>query len=257
MMDFSASSSKARRPITITALPKNILVADADPARNLHVAILLKRLEYNVFVASNPPDLFRIVNSIMPNLVLLDARMPIFEGQTCLEKLRSNRRLDYIKVVAISDDTDSELLRESTRRGADAYVTRPIRVTDFYSTIQRLTENRPRKIPRLRVIFKVTILSGKIGRAAFATMISENGVFVRTMNPLKKGTAVKLTLDLPSAKPLALDGEVIYEVRFDRDQFVEPGMGVLFRNIPEEVRQGLKKFIEGHLTGDLGPDMII
>lgn len=232
-------------------------MADVDQQRNLHTAILLKRLEYNVFVASNSPDLFRIASSIMPNLILLDARMPLFEGHTCLEKLRANSMFNYIKVVTVADALDLEILKKSTEQGANAYLTRPLCVTELYSAIQRLTESRPRKIPRLRVIFKVTVLAGKTGRSAFATMISEKGVFVRTMHPLEKGAEVKLTLDLPSSTPLALDGTVIYQVKFDRDRLVEPGMAILFKGLKEEVRLGLKKFIESHLTGDLEQEMII
>jgi len=232
-------------------------VADVDPIRNLHTAILLKRLEYNVFVASNPPDLFRITSSIMPNLIMLDVRMPFFEGHACLERLRSNPMFNYIKIVTLGDADELEELKQSTGKGANSYLTRPLCVTELYSTIQRLTESRPRKIPRLRVIFKVTILAGKTGRNAFATMISEKGLFVRTMHPLDRDTEVKLTLDLPSARPLALGGTVIYQVKYDRDRFVEPGMAILFKDMKEETRLGLKKFIENHLTGDLEPDMVI
>jgi len=208
-------------------------------------------------VASNPPDLFRIASSIMPNLILLDARMPFFEGKACLEKLRANPMFNYIKIVAVADAADTGILKQATESGANAYLTRPLCVTELYSTIQRLTETNPRRIPRLRVIFKVTVLSGTAGRSAFATMISEKGVFVRTMHPLDKGAEVKLTLDLPSSTPVVLDGTVIYQVKFDRDRFVEPGMAILFKGLKEEVRLGLKKFIEGHLTGDLDQEMVI
>lgn len=248
---------KRGKPITITSLPKNILVADVDPVRNLHAAILLKRLEYNVFVASNTPDLFRVTSSIMPNLILLDVRMPFFEGRACLERLRANPMFNYIKIVTVSDAPDLEILKQSAENGANAYLTRPLCVTGLYSTIQRLTETRPRRIPRLRVIFKVTILAGKTGRTAFATMISEKGLFVRTMHPLEKDADVRLTLDLPSARPLVLDGTVIYQVKYDRDTFVEPGMAILFKGIKEETGLGLRKFIESHLTGDLEQEMVI
>lgn len=232
-------------------------MADVDPMRNLHSAILLKRLEYNVFVASTSPDLFRITSSIMPNLILLDVRMPLFEGHACLEKLRANPMFNYIKIVTVSDANDLDMLKKTAEHGASAYLTRPLCVTELYATIQRLTENRPRKIPRLRVIFKVTMVAGKTGRAAFATMISEKGVFVRTMHPLDIDTDVKLTLDLPSSIPLVLEGKVIYQVKYDRDQFVEPGMAILFRGLKEDTRLGLKKFIESHLKGDLEQEMVI
>ncbi|MBI4948887.1 MAG: hypothetical protein HY955_01940, partial [Deltaproteobacteria bacterium] len=88
---------------------KNMLVADPDQRRSLRAAIMLKRFEYNVFVASGSAELLRIADYAMPNLILLDLRMPFVENRTCLEAIRSERGLDPVKVITTSDAAD-ELL---------------------------------------------------------------------------------------------------------------------------------------------------
>ncbi|MBI2412010.1 MAG: PilZ domain-containing protein [Deltaproteobacteria bacterium] len=241
----------------IPSFAKNILVADPDQRRSLRAAIILKRLEYNVFVASESAELLRIADYAMPNLILLDLRMPFVGNRTCLEAIRSERGLDPVKVITTADIADEPLLKESLKKGANDFLIRPFGPTGLYRKIQTLTETQPREAPRLRVIFRATVTAGHTARTAYATMISERGVFIRTMNPFEAGTHVLLSLDLPSAKPLVLDGEVIYQVSLNRERFSEPGMGVRFVNLPPEVRMGLKAFIESQLTGDLEPEMMI
>jgi CheY-like chemotaxis protein len=237
--------------------PKNILVVDNDRVRNLKLSILIKRFDYNVFVATDSSDFIRMVKGILPQLVLMDLRMPLIEGKTCLEWLRSNKGLDIIDVVAMGEEKDKDLLDESLKEGANAKIVRPISPTRLYRVIEDLMQTTKREVPRLRVIFRATIFTEKVRRETFATAISENGVFIRTMNPLERGTSLRLSLDLPSAKPIELDGEVIYGVQYNSEKFIEPGMGIRFLNIPEKILMGIRKFVEEQLMCDLDPNMLL
>lgn len=248
--------SSRKRGGKLITIPKNVLVADEDRVRNLHLALLLKRLEYNVFVATSVHDLFRIAENILPHVIILDLKMPSIEGQNCLQKIRSIVSLRIVKVITVSDGTDLKSLEETLKKGANACLARPLNPTEVYRTVQKLTEAHPRQWPRLRVLFKVSAVSGKTGKTSFATMISEQGIFIRTMHPFPKGTRLKLSLDLPSAKPIALEGEVIYEVGYNKEVFKEPGMGVKFIGLDDGIRKGLKKFIEDQLTGDFDTELI-
>lgn len=200
----------------------------------------------------------RIANGIMPNLILLDLRLPLLEGKTCLEKIRSDNHLDMIKIVTVSDRADLSFLEESIGKGANGYIIRPLAPTELYRTIQKTTGGDVRQFPRLRVIFKATIFKDGTGRTTFATMLSEQGAFIRSINPFPEGTKLKLSLDLPAAKPLHMDGEVIYTVKYNpKDVFYEPGMGIKFLNLSNDLRLGLRKFIEGQLGGDLDPELMV
>lgn len=240
-----------------TALPKNILVADLDESRGLHTALVIKRLEYNVFAAANGDDLLRITNRIIPQLILLDIRMSLTGRENCLDMLRSDSLFKMIRVVAVADGNDRKLLEESLKRGANAYLVRHLDPVSLYSTVQTLTETRPRRVPRLRVIFKVLLHTGEERRIKFATMISEQGVFIRTVDPLHAGTATRLTLELPSESPLTLDGEVIYSRACDKDAFLEPGMGIKFVNLTDKLKKEIKNFIEDQLSVDIDRETLI
>jgi PleD family two-component response regulator len=116
-------------------LPKNILVVDDDRIRNLKIATLIKRFGYNVFVATNSPDFMRMVNGILPHLVLLNIHMPRIGDKTCLEWLRSNKGLDMIHVIVMGEKKEGKMLEKSLEKGANAKIIRPITPTVLFRVI--------------------------------------------------------------------------------------------------------------------------
>ncbi len=239
--------------------PKNILVAFHDRQLCLATAQLVKRLEYNSFVAMTSNDMLLMVNGIMPTLVLLDERMPCVNDQNCLERLKSDTKFSRIKIVLVADRIDEPYISEVGRL-ADGVLYTPLKPTELYVEINRCIEPHPRQCPRLRVVFRATVVSGAVSNVCFATMLSEKGVYLRTINTLPTGTRVKLSLDLPSTRPLNFDAEVIYEVKQTGDRSAgrtAPGMGLKFVNIGAEVRSGIRRFIESHLAGEFDTDMFL
>ena len=188
-------------------------------------------------------------------MVMLSLRMPPVEGKSCLEWIRSKGGLSLIKVVTMAPKEDKAMIEESLTKGADAGVIRPASPTDIFKIIEDNLESTSRQVPRLSVIFRATLVSAKGKIDSFVTNISEGGVFIRTMKPLPVRTAVKVTLDLPSAKPIVLEGEVANQIEYSAERFHEPGMGIRFVNMPDGVRPALRKFIEERLAGDLSKDM--
>lgn len=231
-------------------------MADPDAARCLKLATMVKRLDYNVFLASNGSDLVRMTSGIIPNAVLLDLEMPPVSGQSCLEALRSNRSLGMIRIITISEVGRTTDLVASLSRGAVGYVTRPVSPTELYRTVQKHIESRPRNFLRIRVLFKATVITGATGRATFATALSEQGVFIRTLKPFPGGTRLKVSLELPTPKPLVLEGEVLYAVKEMPDGLSEPGMGIRFVNLDSNIQAGLRKFIEDQVVGEGGEGLL-
>lgn len=232
----------------IQSPPKNILVADVDYKKALRLAAVVKRLEYNVFVATSAADITRLTSGLIPNLILLEIGMP----QASSEALRTNKTLSMTKIITVAEKDKLTELEGSLKKGANGYLVRPIGATALYRTIHGQIEPHPRQAPRLKVIFKVNITSGNTARATFATAMSEQGIFVRTVKPLEVGTKVKLALDLPSARPIAVDGEVIYSIPEDTEKLAEPGMGIKFIDIAKDLQEGLRRFIDEQITGESG-----
>lgn len=221
--------------------------------RVLFLANVLNKFEYNVFSARDGMDTQRIINAIMPNLIVLNLRMPPFEGRTFLENIRSEKGRSIIKIIVTSGPEDLKELESSLNSGAEAFLTWPVSPTGLYRTIHFLIEPNPRQHPRLKVIFKARVEAGGQARGFYATALSEGGLFMRTAHPLPAGTDLKVLLDLPGG-PAAFDGKVLYNVDGVR-KYIEPGMGVGFVNMGNEARTGLRRFIEDQFSGISSTDI--
>jgi len=196
-------------------------------------------------------DLFRVTRGLLPNLVLLDTRMPHYEGGECLVKFRQDKLLDIIKVVMMGDPEEEPILQEAIKKGAQGMVHRPINPTELYTTIHNLIEPNPRQSLRLRLIFKVSVASMAASTDYFATTLSDQALFIRTNDPLPVGGTVKVHMDLPAARPFNFSGKVIYHTKASRDELQEPGMCILFQDATGGQTKELRRFIENCLTGEV------
>lgn len=235
--------------------PKTVLVADDNHANTMRLSILLKRLDYSVVTAANCADVMKKMVAFNPDIVLMGIKLPEMGSATCLGYIKRDAKLKEMPVVMMGDKTDAKTMEESLVRGAAAYLFKPVSPTALYQVIQKLTEKKPRENVRARIIFKAIITYQNTKRVSFASTLSEKGVFIRTVKPIPIGTKVAISMDLPSEKPVELEGTVIYVVEFNRDQFIEPGICIQFSNVDKELQLGLRKFVEEQLTYDLDPNL--
>jgi type IV pilus assembly protein PilZ len=101
-----------------------------------------------------------------------------------------------------------------------------------------------RNFDRYEVEWAVDCVASDTFLFASITNISEMGIFVRTTDPLVKGSRVRLTFSPPGAEGFKLEGTVawINPVRDDGDN-PNPGMGIKFINLQLEERERLVEVI--------------
>lgn len=77
-------------------------------------------LEMLLGTASAPPP------ALLPNLVLLDLKLPRVEGLEVLRRIRSDARTASIPVVVLTASREDDDVERSYRHGANAYVRKPV-----------------------------------------------------------------------------------------------------------------------------------
>lgn len=67
----------------------------------------------------------------LPDLILLDIKMPKINGFEVLEKLKSDTKTKTIPIVMLTSSSSKEEIAMGYQQGANAYITKPIDFNEF------------------------------------------------------------------------------------------------------------------------------
>ena len=101
-----------------------ILVVDDEPEICNFLQEFLQKKNYDVSIATDVDTALQTVKKTLPNLVLLDIRMPKKDGLTLLKEIKAvDSKIGVIMVTAVRDEV---LAKKTMALGADGYITKPI-----------------------------------------------------------------------------------------------------------------------------------
>ena len=122
-----------------TGAPKRrILVVDDEEGFRDGVADLLNMEGYAVSVARNAVEAVSMLPDFRPDLILLDLRMPLLDGEAFLRGIRGLPASREVPVVLIS--AKEELRAIATRYGAAGYLSKPFEAPQLLSLLERVLQ---------------------------------------------------------------------------------------------------------------------
>lgn len=129
-----------------------ILVVDDDRLTRLQLRRAMEQLGYQVTEAENGEQALTAYTQSLPDLVLLDAMMPVMDGFICCQKMRSRSCGDCTPILIVTALEDEESVDLAFDAGATDYITKPIhwavlrqRVRQLLQTSKALTELQVQK----------------------------------------------------------------------------------------------------------------
>ena len=106
-------------------MAKKVLIVDDEPNIVTSLEFLMIRSGYEVKVARNGEEALALVETFMPDLVLLDVMMPQRSGYEVCQKMRSRADWRHVRIVMLSAKGREAEVSKGLSVGADAYVTKP------------------------------------------------------------------------------------------------------------------------------------
>lgn len=76
--------------------------------------------------------------NIMPQVILLDLKMPRMDGLEFLRRIRADERTRFLPVVVFTTSNENSDKRESYKLGANSYISKPIDYKRFAETIRQV-----------------------------------------------------------------------------------------------------------------------
>lgn len=106
-------------------MSKKILSIDDSKMVHMVVTKALKPLGVEVVTASNGEEGLTRALAEKPDLILLDATMPVMDGITTLGKLKESAETKDIPVIMLSADSCHENREKAAGLGALKFITKP------------------------------------------------------------------------------------------------------------------------------------
>ncbi len=115
-----------------------------DNMSNLRLVerILAKRPQIKLLSAMDGPLGVELAQQHAPALILLDLHLPGMDGEDVLKHLKADERTARIPVVVVSADATHARVERLLAGGAEAFLTKPLQVTQFMSLVDATLEER-------------------------------------------------------------------------------------------------------------------
>ena len=119
-----------------------ILVVDDVPINLKLTAILLRKEGFKVFTATDAEQALGILNTLRPDLILVDIQLPGMDGLELVRQLKQNPLTRDIVLVALTACAMKGDDQKAFEAGCDGYVTKPIDTMSLGSRLRGYLDHR-------------------------------------------------------------------------------------------------------------------
>ena len=121
--------------MTFRSQPLILLAEDFEDARDLYKEYL-EFSGFTVAAAVNGREAIERAIDLQPDLVLMDASMPVLDGWQATRELKANPATRHIPVIALTAHAFDDARREAKASGCDAFVTKPCLPDELVSQVR-------------------------------------------------------------------------------------------------------------------------
>jgi CheY-like chemotaxis protein len=117
-----------------------ILVAEDEPDIRDLIAFTLRFAGHDVVTVGNGADALDLASKEMPDLILMDVRMPRMTGYEACERMKADPNTRDIPVVFLSAKGQEAEIRAGIEAGASEYLLKPFAPHELSDHITELLE---------------------------------------------------------------------------------------------------------------------
>jgi DNA-binding response OmpR family regulator len=115
-----------------------ILIAEDEPDIRDLVAFMLRFAGYEVVAASNGEEAVQTATREIPDLVLMDVRMPRMTGYEACRAMKANPVLHDVPVVFLSAKGQESEIQSGLDAGAEEYLLKPFSPDELTNRVKMI-----------------------------------------------------------------------------------------------------------------------
>jgi len=131
----SFRDTKQKKPVVDIDKPTILLVDDQPVVLKTFYTYLYAN--YNVLAVNSARDAFTLMESVIPDLILLDYKMPIMDGGEMLEKMRNDttKRYHDVPVIFVTAVADKEIVTKCLLLYPQGYLIKPLKKEELLEVV--------------------------------------------------------------------------------------------------------------------------
>lgn len=119
----------------------SILVVDDNPTNLKLTAFLLKAEGHEVHTAEDGDKALRLLETLRPDLILMDVQLPGIDGLEVTRRLKANPRLSEVPVIALTAYAMKDDDKRALEAGCTGYISKPIDTRKFPDEIRKYLDS--------------------------------------------------------------------------------------------------------------------
>ncbi len=120
----------------MNATNANVLIVDDDPAVHRMIGRILRRQPCDLFSAHGGPEAFEIVQSVAPDLILLDLSMPFMDGFEVAERIKADSKTHHVPIIILTGNSGSDLVSRALGSCADDFINKTADPSEIIARMQ-------------------------------------------------------------------------------------------------------------------------
>lgn len=117
---------------------KKILLVDDEPNILMTLEYTFKKNNFQVFIARDGQEALDILQTQLPEIIILDIMMPNIDGYETLKQIKKDKRLTHCKVIFLSAKNKEKDIEKGLMLGADLYISKPFSIKKLVEQVYEL-----------------------------------------------------------------------------------------------------------------------
>lgn len=116
----------------------NVLVVDDEPNNFDVIETFLSEQDYQLYYASSGDSALSILETVKPDLILLDVMMPGIDGMEVCQRIKAMPEWESVPIIMVTALTSKEDLARCLNAGADDFIGKPVNSTELRARVNSM-----------------------------------------------------------------------------------------------------------------------
>lgn len=172
----------AKRTVTVLLVEDDFMVRDVFIDL---VEVMSTDFHYDIVVADHGQHALDLLETLVPDLIVSDVRMPVMDGLEMLSKIRQNPNLIEIPVIFLTGNRRPEQVHEGRKLGVDEYIAKPYQpeylLMRMSTLLKRNFEKQSAESNTFNVLKERVLSSIEVGIVSSLTAMSQHSQTMRAL----------------------------------------------------------------------------